>query len=345
MPRLKKKLFEDEAVEEKPTSKRKQQPSTPKNKRTKKKNPATPRKKLTTPVKVKEENPRVQLKSCPKTELFKVIEATDINYYLHNSEDIFILKQTEIKSLILNDKDVIRISNSIVKETNGVKEIILPAMSSVSQINETIDVPFPEEKVLSGTVGFKSDNKIFINTRKGIVMITNKQEDFNPIRTHSYQFYFIEENKYKGKFTTQHSFYRDIADVEFSLDNQDFVVKNIKSKEVDSYHYIEGSLIECAYLKNESIYNEDKTLWGVFKVLDKNSNKILDVSMVHEAFNFFKIDFEAVEKGDFKRLRELIDKYFSERENRTTVRFLVKVTMRKATADKQVVVYGIQKLL
>ena len=82
----------------------------------------TPRKKLTTPLKVKEENPRVQLKSCPKTELFKVIEATDINYYLHNSEDIFILKQTEIKSLILNNKDVIRISNSIVKETNGVKE-------------------------------------------------------------------------------------------------------------------------------------------------------------------------------------------------------------------------------
>ena len=43
MPRLEKKLFEDEVVEDKPPSKRKQQPTTPKNKTTKKMTLATQR--------------------------------------------------------------------------------------------------------------------------------------------------------------------------------------------------------------------------------------------------------------------------------------------------------------
>ena len=218
-------------------------------------------------------------------------------------------------------------------------------MSSVSQVKEKIDVVLPEAKVLSGTVGFKTENKIFLNTRKGIIAINNKEDEFTPCETQSYQFFFIEENKYKGRYTTKHSFFRKINVDEGGLTNEQFVCKNIDEQEVDSYHYVEGSLIECAYLKNESVYHEEKTLWGIFKILDKNTNKIVDVSMVHEAFKFFKIDFDSVDKGDFKQLRELIDKYFSERENRASVRFLVKVTMRKSTGTKQFAVHGVQRIL
>ena len=295
--------------------------------------------------KIKEEKLAKSELTCNKNEVFKILGDDKNNYYCHNSKDLFILKKSEIKTFDLYLGDYIKISNSVIKETNGVKEIILPAMSSVSQVKEKIDVVLPEAKVLTGTVGFKTENKIFLNTRKGIIAISNKEEDFIPSVNLSYQFFFIEENKYKGRYTTKHSFFRKITVDEFGLTNEQFVCKNIDEQEVDSYHYVEGSLIECAYLKNESVYHEEKTLWGIFKILDKNTNKIVDVSMVHEAFKFFKIDFDSVDKGDFKQLRELIDKYFSERENRASVRFLVKVTMRKSTGTKQFAVHGVQRIL
>ena len=214
------------------------------------------------------------------------------------------MKKSEVYPLII-ESEVLQISNGIVKETNGVKEIILPAMSSVTQLSEETEVSMPANKVLCGTVGFKTEDKIFLNTRKGIVQITNKLEGVSVLKGLSYQFFFIEENKYKGKYTTKHSFVR-IVDNDLSLNNSDFVAKNIKEKEVDSFHYIEGSLLECAYLKNESAYNDEKTLWGIFKLLT-NGEQIMDVTMVHEAFNFFDIDFESVEKGDYQRLKSLID--------------------------------------
>ena len=145
-------------------------------------------------------------------------------------------------------------------------------------------------------------------------------------------------------YTTKHSFFRKINVEEFEITNEQLVCKNINDQEVDSYHYVDGSLIECAYLKNDSVYHDEKTLWGIFKVLEKNTNKIIDVSMVEEGFNFFNIDFDSVDKGDIQQLRELIDQYFSKRDSRASVRFLIKVTMRKTTGTKQFAVYGVQSI-
>ena len=44
------------------------------------------------PVKVKEEKLEKNELSCNKNEVFKIVEDDDINYYCHNNQDFFILK-------------------------------------------------------------------------------------------------------------------------------------------------------------------------------------------------------------------------------------------------------------
>ena len=71
---------------------------------------------------------------------------------------------------------------------------------------------------------------------------------------------------------------------------------------------------------------------------------MIDVSFVHDAFEYFKIDFDAVEKEELATLEKLLENYFAEKNNRAEVRFLFKVSFRKATKEKQYIVQCLETI-
>ena len=163
----------------------------------------------------------------------------------------------------------------------------------------------------------QTNDKLFFNTVNGIVQVNNKEPNvLNLTKGVHYEIFFAEENRYKGKYIGKHTFVREASVKDLALDNAKMLSTNIKEKPIDSLHYIEGALFECVYVKNESIYSEDKIMWGIFKILENSTNEVIDVSFVYDAFGYFNIDFEAVDKGDFATLKELLEKYFAKKVNR-----------------------------
>lgn len=348
MPRIKKKLFEEEAEESKASrvTKRKAKvvkPTTPKKKKPAKvKMPATPKKKfMEKPVQVKLEKLNFQPKEEPsqnKEEIYKVLKVVEDAYCIYNKKHHFLINKSELETLNLKEDDLINITNAIIKTNQEVKELILPANSIVSKVTEEINIERPKP-ALTGVVGLSLKEKIFLNTENGIKMIRNPA-NIKVKQNVNYEFHLISRSTYRGLYTTKNSFVKEVA-MSKNLTSQNLTCENIKEKQRDSLHYVEGSIYECVFIKNESDFSEEKMLWGIFKMVLENGD-FLDVTMIHDAFEFFNVDFDKIEKGDFESLKDEMTDFFKIKSNRANVRALIKVGFREKTQQKQYEVQGVE---